>query len=73
MNLPPDDLYTYDLTNATWRKSSASGAEHNCVEVATLPDGSRVFRDSKNPYCLPVRLTATQWVSLRESLRSGEL
>ncbi|WP_239139465.1 hypothetical protein [Sphaerisporangium krabiense] len=43
------------------------------MEVATLPDGSRVFRDSKNPYCLPVRLTATQWVSLRESLRSGEL
>ncbi|WP_037906522.1 DUF397 domain-containing protein [Actinacidiphila yeochonensis] len=35
-----------DLT--TWRKSSYSGGNGNCVEVAVL-DGVVAMRDSKNP------------------------
>jgi hypothetical protein len=31
-----------------WVKSSYSGNNGNCVEVATLPDSGRVLRDSKN-------------------------
>jgi hypothetical protein len=31
-----------------FRKSSFSGAENNCVEVATVAPGGRAVRDSKN-------------------------
>ncbi|WP_436756836.1 DUF397 domain-containing protein [Streptosporangium sp. V21-05] len=37
-----------DLTNAAWRKSSLSGGNGDCVEVADLGDVVAV-RDSKNP------------------------
>ncbi|MQA78191.1 MAG: DUF397 domain-containing protein [Streptosporangiales bacterium] len=42
-----DDLYSQDLTNASWRKSSFSQPD-NCVEVSLL-DGGVALRDSKNP------------------------
>ncbi|NEC84677.1 DUF397 domain-containing protein [Streptomyces sp. SID12501] len=32
-----------------WVKSSYSGNNGNCVEIAALPGGSRALRDSKNP------------------------
>lgn len=33
-----------------WVKSSYSGNNGNCVEVAALPRGGRALRDSKNPH-----------------------
>lgn len=33
-----------------WVKSSYSGANSNCVEVAVLPEGGRAVRDSKDPH-----------------------
>lgn len=33
-----------------WVKSSHSGNNGNCVEVAVLPDGNRALRDSKDPH-----------------------
>jgi hypothetical protein len=32
-----------------WRKSSHSGDQGECVEVAALPSGAIAVRDSKNP------------------------
>ncbi|MCS0604913.1 DUF397 domain-containing protein [Streptomyces sp. LP11] len=32
-----------------WVKSSYSGNNGDCVEVATLPGGGRALRDSKTP------------------------
>jgi hypothetical protein len=32
-----------------WVKSSYSGNNGNCVEVAVLPGGGRAMRDSKDP------------------------
>lgn len=37
-----------DLTQAQWRKSSYSGGDNDCVELAELDDGIAI-RDSKCP------------------------
>ncbi|MFI1352445.1 DUF397 domain-containing protein [Streptomyces sp. NPDC020898] len=73
MNDAKAELYARDLTGAIWRKASASGAEHDCVEVAELPGGARAFRDSKNPGREPLRFTATEWAAFREGIITGEL
>jgi hypothetical protein len=41
-------MYELDLTQAQWRKSSYSGGNGACVEVADLPEAVAV-RDSKDP------------------------
>lgn len=54
-----------------WRKASRSGGQGgNCVEVATLPDGSRLVRDSKNPdgSWLPVR--PEQWRTFLDRVKA---
>lgn len=73
MNDPRAELYAYDLTEAIWRKASASGAEHDCVEVAQLPDGARAVRDSKNLALEPLRFTASEWAAFRRGVTSGDL
>jgi hypothetical protein len=35
--------------NVRWRKSSHSGDQGECVEVAAFPSGMIAVRDSKNP------------------------
>lgn len=37
------------LSGAGWRKSSHSGKQGNCVELARLPGGSTAFRNSRDP------------------------
>jgi hypothetical protein len=51
-----------DLTRAIWKKSTRSGPEGNCVEVATnlLPEGVAV-RDSKNPAGPALTFTRAEW------------
>lgn len=41
-----------------WVKSSYSGAQGDCVEIAALPDGSRLLRDSKRPHGPVLTLSA---------------
>ncbi|WP_239308080.1 DUF397 domain-containing protein [Frankia sp. Cj3] len=56
-----------------WRKSSYSGGTGgNCVEVATLPDGGRAVRDSKNPDGPVLRFTATEWTAFLAGAQDGE-
>jgi Domain of unknown function (DUF397) len=38
------------LAGAQWRKSSASGAVGNCVEVAWLPTDLVAMRNSRDPH-----------------------
>jgi hypothetical protein len=67
------ELYHHDLSDALWRKSSASGPENNCVEIAELPGGGVAVRDSKNTSREPLRFTAGEWAAFREGVLAGEL
>ena len=55
---------------STWRRSSHSGGNNNCVEVARL--GAVVaVRDSKNPAARPVTMPASAWRMVLGQVRSG--
>ncbi|MGC5014097.1 DUF397 domain-containing protein [Streptosporangium sp. DT93] len=58
-----------DLTTATWRKSSLSGANGDCVEVADL-GGVVAVRDSKNPGGPALVLTRDTWSAFVRRLKN---
>ncbi|MGH3900635.1 MAG: DUF397 domain-containing protein [Pseudonocardiaceae bacterium] len=66
-------MSTTDLTSATWRKSSRSNGQGNCVEVADLDGGHRAVRDSKNPTGPALLVTPTAWTTFTTALRTGKL
>jgi hypothetical protein len=45
----------------TWRKSTYSFSNGNCVEVADLPSGGVAIRDSKDPSGPVLTFTPAQW------------
>lgn len=54
-----------------WRKSTYSGVNENCVEVADLP-GAVAVRDSKLPDCTHLSFPAGEWAAfLREVRETG--
>ena len=61
------------ITNASWRTSSYSGANGNCIEVADLTDGVHAVRDTKDQGCGPIlRFTAGEWRAFLTSVKAGE-
>ncbi|MFC5724116.1 DUF397 domain-containing protein [Streptomyces gamaensis] len=73
MNGPKAELYAHDLSAATWRKSSHSGGEGNCVEITDLPGGGLAVRDSKDTRLHPLRFTAEAWDAFRVGVLSRDL
>jgi hypothetical protein len=55
-----------------WRKSSYSGGQGNCVEVAPLRDGIAV-RDSKNPGGPVLRFSADAWQAFVSNIKADKL
>ena len=60
-----------DLVNATWFKSSRSGANGNCVEVAYLADTVAV-RDTKNRDGGTLLFTRSEWKAFVEAAKRGD-
>ncbi|HEY9409861.1 MAG TPA: DUF397 domain-containing protein [Jiangellaceae bacterium] len=57
-----------------WAKSSFNGQQDisDCVEVASLADGGRAVRDSKNPRGDVLRFTAGEWAAFVKGVHAGE-
>jgi len=61
---------TLDPTRAAWRKSSRSGGQGNCVEVADTPAAIGV-RDSKDPAGPVLVFTRVDWQEFVDGVKSG--
>jgi Domain of unknown function (DUF397) len=61
---------TVDLSRATWRKSSFSGA-NGCVEVAVVED-QVVVRDSKDRDGAVLVFTGDEWRTFLTAVRNKE-
>ncbi|GIE35875.1 DUF397 domain-containing protein [Actinoplanes italicus] len=62
---------TVDLGDATWTKSSRSGAAGHCVEIAFVGQATAV-RDSKNPDGPALVFTGPEWDAFLEGAKHGE-
>jgi len=49
------------LAGAVWRKSSYSGTDGNCVEVATNLPGMVAIRDSRDPDGAKLVVSPEEW------------
>ncbi|MFZ4296751.1 DUF397 domain-containing protein [Streptomyces cinereoruber] len=58
-----------DLTGARWRKSSYSGTNGECVEVADGFPGAVPVRDSKNPSGPALVVAPGAWQTFVDGLR----
>jgi hypothetical protein len=58
-----------ELSGADYRKSSYSGGNNNCVEVATNLPGVVAVRDSKNPAGPTLAFTPEEWRTFLDSIK----
>jgi uncharacterized protein DUF397 len=56
-------------SRAVWRASSHSGANGDCVQVASRPPTLVAVRDSKNPGGPMLAFTADQWQTFTTGLK----
>lgn len=60
------------LPGATWRKSTYSGVQGNCVEVAALADGGFAVRNSRFPEGPALIFTAAEMTAFVAGAKDGE-
>ncbi len=66
------DKKNVDLTGAVWRKSTRSGAQAECVEVATNVPGIVAVRHSQNPDGPVLVYTHAEWDAFVGGAKDGE-
>lgn len=59
------------MTSTGWRKSSYSGNNGDCVEVALNLPGVVAVRDSKDPVGPALVFTADEWRAFLSDARAG--
>jgi hypothetical protein len=62
-----------DESAETWRKSSWSLANGNCIEVGRLAGKLVAVRDSKNPRGIVLRFQQAEWDAFVDGVRMGKL
>lgn len=60
------------MSQVAWRKSSFSGMDSNCVEVAVLDDGRIAVRNSRHPGGGVVFFTRAELNTWVEGVKAGE-
>jgi Domain of unknown function (DUF397) len=69
---PANGTAATELVGASWRKSSYSNSQGNCVEFAALADGSVAMRNSRDPQG-PARIyTRAEISALLSGAKDGE-
>ena len=58
--------------SARWTKSSYSGPQGNCVEIAHLPGGEVAVRNSRYPVGPALLFTADEWGAFLSGAHAGE-
>jgi len=61
-----------DMLRGDWIKSTLSGFNGNCVEVAGLAEDTIRVRDSKNPRGGVLSFTTAEWDAFIGGVRMGE-
>jgi hypothetical protein len=70
---PTPGLAASSLDGAVWHKSSYSGTQGNCVEVATNLPGIVAVRDSKHKGEAYLAVSHTAWAALVADIKNGQL
>jgi hypothetical protein len=72
MESGPVVVATSELPDARWRRSRASNATGNCVEVVGLPGGAVAVRHSRSPAGPALVYTREEMAAFVEGVRAGE-
>lgn len=69
---PANGIAATELVGASWRKSSYSNSQGNCVEFAPLADGSVAVRNSRDPQGPALVYTRAEIAALIAGAKDGE-
>ncbi|MEW1840591.1 DUF397 domain-containing protein [Nonomuraea angiospora] len=61
-----------ELAAAMWRKSSFSGDNGNCLEIAPLSGGRVGIRDTERPDLQPFVVSEGVWSAFTRGAKAGE-
>ncbi|MCX4685795.1 DUF397 domain-containing protein [Kitasatospora purpeofusca] len=65
-------MQTFDPSSVNWRKSTYSGGDNECIEVADGAPGVFPVRDSKDPMGPSLVFTIEAWGAFVAGVRVGE-